>query len=162
MLHKRFNFSKEKACERGASLVEFAIVFPVLITILLTTIELGIMLAIKVNLQSCVQMGAFYGEAGRYTSGSSPTAAATAIMTSGASGMLNPSNLTITIQSFPTFSAASGGGGGSAGTGSEGQVGMYKMTYAYSPSSPLVAAFFGATKSLTATTYVRNEETFVQ
>ncbi len=156
------NFAREGSCQKGASLVEFALIFPIFLMILLTTLELGIMLAIKVNLQSCVQTGAFYGQTGRFTPGSTPTASTTAVMQNGASGILNPANLTITIQNFPTFLAASSGGSGSSGTGIEGQVGMYNMTYAYSPSSPLVAAFFGATKVLNATTYVRNEETFLQ
>lgn len=161
-LSNLYNFFREKSCQKGASLVEFALIFPIFLMILLTTVELGIMLAIKVNLQSCVQTGAFYGQTGRFTPGSTPTASATAIMQNGASGMLNPANLTVTIQNFPTFLAASSGGTGSAGTGIEGQVGMYNMTYAYSPSSPLIAAFFGAIKILNATTYVRNEETFLQ
>jgi Flp pilus assembly protein TadG len=146
--------------QKGSTLIEFALVFPILITIILSTLELGIMLAIKVNLQSCVQSGAYYGQSGQYTAGSTATASAQAVMMNGVSGLLNPSNLVITTQSFPTFAAASSGGSGTPGTGNEGEVGMYKMQYTYSASSPLVASFFGATKVLTATTYVKNEETF--
>lgn len=153
-------FTKKINCEKGASLVEFVLVFPILITIILTMLELGIMLAIKVNLQGCVQAGAYYGQSGDYTSGSTRTASAQAVMMNGFWGALNPSNLVVSIQSFPTFAAASSGGGGTAGSGNAGQVGMYQMKYTYSTSSPLVATFFGATKVIQATTYVRNEEYF--
>lgn len=157
MLHKLKNY---RFNEKGAALVEFVIVFPILITIILTMLELGIMLAIKINLQGCVQAGAYYGESGAYTSGSTRTASAQAVMMNGLWGTLNPGNLVVSIQSFPTFAAASGGGGGTPGTGNAGQVGMYKMQYSYRPSTPLVATFFGLVKVLQATTYVRNEEYF--
>lgn len=153
-------FFKRSSCEKGASLVEFALIFPILITIILSTLELGIMLAIKVNLQSCAMAGAYYGATGAYTTGTTRTASAQAVMNSGISGLLNPALVTITIQSFPSFSIASLGGVGSTGTGSAGQVGMYKIQYSYSPASPLVAAFFGSTKVLQATTYTKNEGTF--
>jgi Flp pilus assembly protein TadG len=157
MLH---NFNKSMKCEKGASLVEFVLVFPILITIILTMLELGIMLAIKVNLQGCVQAGAYYGQSGAYTSGSSRTASAQAVMMNGFWGALDPTKLVITIQSYPTFAAASLGGSGTPGSGNAKQIGKYQMQYTYNTSSPLVAAFFGATKVLKATTYVRNEEYF--
>jgi len=163
MLHKPSFFNrlqKLRKNQNGASLIEFAFVFPILITIILSTLELGIMLAIKVNLQSCSMAGAYYGATGSYTTGSTRTASATATLTSGISGLLNMSNVTITIQSFPTFLVASLGGTGNAGSGSPWQVGMYKAQYSYSPASPLVAAIFGTTKLLQATTYAKNEGTF--
>lgn len=147
-------------CEKGASLVEFALVLPILLTIIFTTLELGIMLTIKVNLQSCTQIGAYYGEAGSYTAGSTRTASAQAGMLNGVSGLLNSSRLTIAIQSYPDFATASLGGAGISGTGNPGQVGKYQMQYLYSPSSPLVAAIFGYTHILQSTTYVKNEEIF--
>lgn len=153
-------FFKRPSCEKGASLVEFALIFPVLITIILSTLELGIMLAIKVNLQSCAMAGAYYGATGAYTTGTTRTASAQAVMNSGISGLLNPALVSITIQSFPSFAIASLGGAGSAGSGSAGQVGMYNIQYSYSPASPLVAVFFGSTKVLQATTYTKNEGTF--
>lgn len=164
MLHKFFllihNIKRLRWSQKGSTLIEFALVFPILITIILSTLELGIMLAIKVNLQSCVQTGAYYGQAGQFVAGSTPTASAQAVMMNGVSGLLNPANLVVTIQSYPTFLSASSGGSGTPGTGKKGEIGMYKMQYTYSASSPLVASFFGATKVLTATTYVKNEETF--
>jgi len=163
MLHKPSFLSRVRKLRKnqgGASLIEFAFVFPILLTIILSTLELGIMLAIKVNLQSCSMSGAYYGTTGAYTTGSTRTASATAVMTNGISGLLNMSNVTITIQSFPTFLVASLGGAGSAGTGNPWQVGMYKVQYSYSPASPLVAGIFGTTKLLQATTYAKNEGTF--
>lgn len=151
---------KIKRNQRGASLVEFALIFPILITIILSTLELGIMLAIKVNLQSCTMAGAYYGATGAYTTGSTRTASAQAVMTNGISGFLNPTNVTISIQSFVNFATASLGGSGSPGSGSAGQVGKYQASYAYSPSSPLVAGFFGTTKTLSSTTYTKNAGTF--
>lgn len=153
-------FFKENSCQKGASLVEFAIVFPMLIMLILSTLELGIMLAIKVNLQSCTMAGAYYGATGAYTTGSTRTASATAVMTSSISGLLNPANVIITIQSYPSFSSASLGGAGTAGTGNPWQVVMYKAQYAYSPASPLIAGIFGLTKTLQSITYAKNEGTF--
>jgi Flp pilus assembly protein TadG len=147
-------------CEKGASLVEFALVMPILLTIIFTTIELGIMLAIKVNLQSCVMAGAYYGATGAYTTGSSRTASAQAVMTNSIAGFLTASNLTLTIQSYPTFAIASLGGVGTAGTGNPYQVGMYQASYVYSPITPVVAGFFGTARTLTATTYTKNQGTF--
>jgi Flp pilus assembly protein TadG len=155
-----FGLFRKSSCQKGASLVEFALVFPILITIILSTLELGIMLAIKVNLQSCTMAGAYYGSTGAYTSGSTRTASALAVMTNGISGLLNPANVAFTIQSYPSFSVASQGGSGTTGTGSASDVVMYKAQYPYSPASPLVAAFFGITKALTSTTYAKNAGTF--
>lgn len=146
--------------QKGTSLIEFALIFPILITIILSTLELGIMLAIKVNLQGCVQAGAYYGQSGQYTSGSNPTASAQAVMMQSLWGVLDPAKLTITIQSYPSFAAASSGGSGATGTGNPGQISQYQMEYSYSASSPLVAIIFGATKRLQETTYVKNEEYF--
>ncbi|MCE3230942.1 MAG: hypothetical protein K0R52_870 [Alphaproteobacteria bacterium] len=159
MLVKKF--FKFLLCNKGATLIEFALVFPIFMAIILTTLELGIMLAIITNLQGCVQAGSYYGASGNYATGSTRTASAQAIMMQGVWSALNPAKLVVTIQSFPSFATASLGAG-SSGTGNAGQVGMYQMQYSYSPSSPLVASFFGTTKVLTATTYVKNEEVFSQ
>jgi Flp pilus assembly protein TadG len=150
----------KNSCQKGASLVEFALVFPSLITIILSTLELGIMLAIKVNLQSCTMAGAYYGSTGAYTTGSTRTASTLAVMTNSISGFLDAANVTFTIQSYASFSVASQGGSGTTGTGSPKNVVMYQANYPYSPSSPLVATFFGTTKTLTSTTYAKNIGTF--
>jgi Flp pilus assembly protein TadG len=164
MLHKISSIllilKKINKNQKGTSLIEFALIFPILITIILSTLELGIMLAIKVNLQSCAMAGAYYGATGAYTTGSTRTASAQAAMTNGISGLLNPANVTITIQSFLNFTTASLGGSGAAGSGSAGQVGKYQVEYSYSPSSPLVASFFGTSKKLSSTTYTKNAGTF--
>ncbi|MBM3633537.1 MAG: hypothetical protein FJX03_07565 [Alphaproteobacteria bacterium] len=163
MSHKPFfliDLRPLKRNQKGTSLIEFAVVFPILILIILSTLELGIMLAIKVNLQSCTMAGANYGAGGTYSAGTTRTASAIAVMNNGISGLLNMANLTITIQSFPSFTIANLGGVGTAGTGNPGQVSMYKASYNYSPSSPLVAGIFGTQKVLQATTYTKNEGTF--
>jgi len=154
------NFFKRDSCQQGGSLVEFAFVFPILILIIFSTLEMGIMLAIKVSLQSCTMAGAYYGATGAYTTGSTRTASALAVMNSSISGMLNPANLTLTIQSYPSFSSASLGGAGVSGTGNPWDIGMYQAQYAYSPVSPPVIAIFGITKILKATSYVKNVGTF--
>jgi Flp pilus assembly protein TadG len=146
--------------ENGSVLVEFVLVLPILITIIFTVIEVGIMLTILVNLQGCIQAGAYYGQAGSYTTGSTRTASAKAIMMQKLWNTLNTANLAVTIQSFPNFATANLGGSGAPDTGSAGQVAMYQMQYSYTPSSPLIAGFFGSPKILTATTYVKNEEAF--
>lgn len=154
------NFFGKNSCQKGGSLVEFALVLPILLTIILSTLELGIMLTIKVNLQSSVMAGAHYGATGAYMEGSTRTASAQTVMNDGISSLLNPSLVSITIQSFPSFAAANSGGAGSSGAGDPEQVGMYQAQYSYSPLSPLVAAFFGNTKVLQATTYTKNIGTF--
>jgi len=123
-------------------------------------LELGIMLAIKVNMQSCVMAGAYYGAAGNHFSGATRSASAQTIMTNGISGLLNISNVTITMESYPSFAIASLGGSGTLGTGNPGEVGKYKMQYAYTPVNPLVVAIFGSPKILSAITYAVNEEIF--
>ena len=146
--------------QNGSTLVEFVLVFFVFMTFILTSLELGIMLAIKVNLQSCAQSGAYYGATGAYNTGSTRTASAQAVMTNGISGIMNTSNVVITIQSFATFAVASLGAAGVTGTGLPGQVSMYKIQYTYTPATPLVASYYGKTKVLQATTYTKNELTF--
>jgi Flp pilus assembly protein TadG len=146
--------------DESGNLVEFVFVIPILLLIIFTILELGIMLAIKVNIQNCTQAGAYYGATGSYATGSSRTASAQAIMTGGLAGFLNTANVTITIQSFPTFSIASLGAAGVAGTGNPAQISMYKIQYSYSPACPMVAVIFGTTKVLYSTTYTKNELTF--
>jgi Flp pilus assembly protein TadG len=151
----RFSHSHE-----GAVLVEFVLVLPILILIILTLLELGIMLTIKTNLQSAVMSGASYGEKGNYVSGSTRTISAQNVMKQALSGLLDPAKVSISIQSYPTFAIANIGGAGTSGTGNPGQVGAYQIQYTYTPVSPLVAGIFGAAKVLKATTYSRNEATF--
>ena len=73
MLPKINRFIKN---QEGAVLVEFVLILPILILIILTLLELGIMLTIKTNLQSAAMSGAYYGQAGNYTSSSTRTASA--------------------------------------------------------------------------------------
>lgn len=151
----RFSHSYE-----GSVLVEFVLVLPILILIIMTLLELGIMLTIKTNLQSAAMLGASYGEKGNYVSGSTRVISAQNVMQQALSGFLDAAKVSISIQSYPTFAIANIGGAGTPGTGNPSQVGMYQIQYAYTPVSPLVAGIFGATKVLKATAYGRNEATF--
>jgi Flp pilus assembly protein TadG len=157
MLPKTNRFIKN---QEGAVLVEFVLILPILILIILTLLELGIMLTIKTNLQSAAMSGAYYGQAGNYTSGSTRTASAQNVITQALSGFLNPTNVSIAIQSYPTFAVANTGGAGTSGTGNPGQVGRYQVQYTYTRISPLTASIFGATKVLQGIAYGRNELTF--
>lgn len=126
---------------------------------------MGLMLIIKNTLQTSVTAGANMGATDSSTPGSARTTAITNRILQSASGIMNPNNIVITIQSYPSFAAISGTdpnhltpvNPGTPGTGQPGDVVRYQAQYVYTVLVPIVRAIFGATKTLTAVTVSKNE-----
>ena len=143
--------------EEGASVAEFALVLPILITLIFVIFDMGIMMVIKSTLQTGVTAAARSDS----TSASSTPAS---VITQYASGFINSSFIVTTIQSYPTFSAVAGSNPkqlgtvtpGASGVGSAGSIVKYQAQYTYTPVSPLTAQMFGSTKLLTVITYGKN------
>lgn len=142
--------------QNGASVLEFALVLPILITFIFTIFDVGFMMTVK----SCLQTGVTAAARSVSMGGTSPAS----IITQYAGGFINTSQLVITIQSYSSFSAIAGSNPrqlgtvtpGATGTGSAKSVVMYKAQYTYTLMSPLTALMFGTTKVLTGITYGKN------
>lgn len=150
------SFMEELKCEKGASLLEFALVFPILITFIFTTIDIGFMMIVK----SCLQTGVTAAARSVSMGGGNPSS----IITQYAGGFINTAQLGISIQSYPSFSSVAGPNPsqqgtinpGASGIGNTGNVVRYEARYTYTPMSPLTAQMFGNTKLLTGITYGKN------
>ena len=142
----------------GGAIVEFALVLPILVNILFTTFELGIILAIKICLENGTTQAARFGSTGATTTGYTRLQSITNIMTSYGGVLIAPTSITTTVTSYPSFSVIPLLGTAGAGTGL--QVVTYVSSYTYVPITPIVAAFFGSSHTLTLTAYGKNDNTF--
>lgn len=151
--------------QRGGIVVEFALSIPLFLLIVFSVFELGLMLVIKNTLQTGVTAGAVMGSTDSSTPGSARTSAITAYILQKIGGIMNTNNVTITIQSYPSFAAISGTNPanlttvnpGTAGSGNAGDVVRYQAQYVYTVMVPMVRAIFGTTKTFKAVTVAKNE-----
>jgi hypothetical protein len=111
--------------QSGAALVEFAMVVPIFLAVIFFAFEFGVIMLIKLNLQQGLDAGVRLGAV------SVGTVESTILQQM--QGFTSPSQVTLVIQSYPTFAAISGSNPanlqtanpGITGTGSAGDVVRY-------------------------------------
>ena len=147
------------ADEAGGAIVEFAFVLPILLNIIITMFELGIVLAIKLCLENGVTAGARFGSTGTVTPGYTRDQSIANIITSKGGVLISPASIATSVTSYNSFAQL--GSGGTAGAGTTLQVVKYVASYTYVPVTPIVVGFFGSSKVLTLTAYGKNDDTFL-
>lgn len=162
MVRKKFSklwqaFLHRLRQEEGASIVEFAIMAPIFIFFIFAVIQLSAVLIIDNALEASIREAARYGISGQ-GSGARDSEIRSRIQTVArdySGGLINPSNLTITINSYPNFQALDANTSASNGSGSGSQAVKYQVQYTWNTTIPI----FGASNLiiLKAQTPVMNE-----
>jgi len=148
--------SSIKVRQSGAALVEFAMVAPIFLAIMFFAFEFGLIMLIELNLQQGLDAGARLGAVNLAT-------VQTTILQQ-LQGFVNPAQVTLVIQSYPSFAYISGNNpanlgtanAGVTGTGSEGNVVRYQAQYTYNAVTPVVKSFLGSQVVITVVTVSKN------
>lgn len=143
---------------RAASALEFAIIGPVFMLLLLLVLETGWQLTIDIALRFGVIAGSRYAITGiGYAAGTRDSTILSTIV-SGSGGILNQANLTLTPRAYASPAAYASGGSATASTGASGQLVVYTVTYKQSFFTGLPTAILGYSAiTHTATFVVQNE-----
>ncbi len=142
----------------GATVVEFALVLPVLMAVILVVLEFGMMLTAQGLLDSAALQVSRLGTTGFAPDGSSREDYIRQFVSSQAFGLLQPEKLSISATSYTSFSDIDQPDKGVPGFGGPDAVVVYRLTYPWDGVTPLIGKFFGdAGMSLTASLAVRNE-----
>lgn len=149
---------------RAATAVEFAIVGLAFITLMLLVVETGWQLVIGAALDQGARAASRFGATGSAAPpGISPppptrSAAVAAVVVYASGGLLNPLQLTVTMQSYPGFSTFNQAGAGTSGPGIGGQVALYTFAYTQPFLTGIAASIVGANSIVHhATVAVQNE-----
>jgi len=149
-------FKKAKN-HKGSALIEFALVIPVFLTILLATYELGLMLTIKNGLFRGLYMGSRIGITGNGSP--SLTVAVNNAINSNfrlfSAGTLG--NLTVTINNYSSLTNLLANTSPTSGVGGTGVYVLYSASYTYNTITPMLRPIFGNSVVITESISVRNE-----
>jgi Flp pilus assembly protein TadG len=147
---------------KGSALIEFALVMPVFLTILLATYELGLMLTIKNGLFEGLYTGSRIGITGNIPPGSGFPSLAVAVSTTinnnfklFSAGTLG--NLTVTINNYSSLSNLLANTSPVSGVGGTGRYVLYSASYTYNTITPMLRPIFGNSVVITESISVRNE-----
>ncbi|MBN9412846.1 MAG: pilus assembly protein [Candidatus Paracaedimonas acanthamoebae] len=143
--------------EKGASVVEFSLLAPLFIFFIFAVIQMGAVLTIDNALEASIREGARYGitAQGGSSRDSQIRNVIQTIAKNYSGGLINPSNLIITINSYPTFQALDANTSASNGAGTGNQAVKYQVQYTWDTIFPI----FGSSNLivLKAQTPVMNE-----
>lgn len=142
--------------EAGAAIVEFAMIVPVVITIMLGLIETGLLLTAQGILDGAATSAARIGSTGYTKTGMARSTYLANYIASQAYGLIDPARLQVSARSYANFSSIGQQGQGTAGYGGPNDVVVYSLTYPWTGITPFLSAAFGSI-TLNSTVTVRNE-----
>lgn len=161
-----------KRCENGATAVEFAVVLPVLLTLMFGLIEFSLIMFTKSVMEGATTVTSRLGKTGYTAEGQSRQDMLVALLTEQSYGLLDPEKIEITTlvyQSFDDIGAAeplddlngnafwdegenyvdiNGNGAwdnnmGEAGLGNAGDIVVYKVEYPWPVATPIISKIIG-------------------
>lgn len=151
-------FSLRVSREEGTSIVEFSLIAPLFIFFIFAAIQMGAVLTIDNALEASIREGARYGitDQGGSSRDSQIRSTIQTIAKNYSGGLINPGNLIITINSYPTFQALDANTSALSGTGTGNQAIKYQVQYTWDTIFPI----FGSSNLivLKAQTPVMNED----
>jgi Flp pilus assembly protein TadG len=145
---------------RGVTAVEFALVLPVILTLLLLVLEVSTLFLAQSLLESAALRGARLGSTGWTESDRSREQTVREYVASQAIGLLVPANLTVTPKAYADFAAIDTTPAASVPVsfGAPGQVVVYTFTYPWRGVTPFFQSVFaGRAIDLRAKATIRNE-----
>lgn len=125
--------------EEGASIVEFALIGPLFIFFIFAVIQLSAVMIIDNALEASIREGARYGITGQ-GAGARASEIRSRIQTIAkdySGGLINPSDLSITINSYPNFQALDANTTTSSDAGRGSQVVKYLVQYTWDTMFPI-------------------------
>jgi Flp pilus assembly pilin Flp len=173
--------------ESGITSIEFALIAPTFLIIMLGIIELSLIMFTNVVMESATSVTARLGKTGYVATGTTRQDEIINNVKNMTAGLLDPSKITITTEVYSTFSNIgkpepcispptppcagtpgvnfvdiNGNGAwdsdmGQAGLGDAGDVVVYVVSYPWKVTSPMISAILGQTVTITTRTVVRNE-----
>ncbi len=180
-------YSRLTACERGITSIEFAVIAPVFLMMLMGIIEFAMIMFTSSVMESATNNTARYGKTGFVAGGSTREEQIIANVANRTAGLLDPDDITITYTVYSDFDDVgdpepcvsplappcpgtpsvnfvdvNGNGSwdndmGAAGLGNPGDVVVYTVNYPWPVVTPIIYAITGSVINLTARTVVRNE-----
>jgi len=143
----------------GASALEFALIAPVMMLMLMGSVEFSLIMYAQSVLSNAVYNGSRMGKTGYATTGQTRLQSVVALVNQRAGGLFDTSKITITTQSYNQWSQISPGNPGSSDMGNSGQVVVYVFSYPWTIYTPIMQNFIGTNGvyTLTARLVVQNE-----
>ncbi len=119
--------------EDGATLIEFAILAPTFILLMLGILNIGLMMVIQNALEAAVREASRYGVTGASQTGMTRGASITAVIRNVcdqySGGIIDSGKLTISFSAYPDLINVNSGTGQSNSVGAAGQAVLYKLSY---------------------------------
>lgn len=174
-------------CAAGITSVEFAIVAPVMILLMMGIIEFSLIMFTTTVMESAATTTARYGMTGYVAAGSSRQDQIIANIQERTAGLLDPTHITITTKVYATVDRVGdpetcinpasppcpgtagvnyvdiNGNGqwdwdmGAAGLGNANDIVVYVVTYPWPVTTPVIASIIGNPYNITVRTVVKNE-----
>ena len=169
MILKQWSLKRKEASKRlfntkGSTAIEFAIVAPVFLLLLIGAFEVGAIMLVKTTLETAVYQVSRFGRTGSSVAGQTPQQVAVSLADEYSFGIVNASNLVLTVTPYasfsamPTLNAAPNTGVQNFGTAN--QAVLYTLSYNWNFFTPLVGKYLspnGTSITLTASAIVENE-----
>jgi len=173
--------------EEGITSIEFALIAPVFLLMVMGIIEFSMIMFTSVVMESATNTTARLGKTGYIPAGSTRQQEIINNVDAKTAGLLDPAKITISTEVYSNFNNVGqpepcispatppcpgtpgvnfvdiNGNGkwdsdmGAAGLGNPGDVVVYTVSYPWSIVTPIVSAIIGSTFMITARTVVRNE-----
>ena len=170
----------------GVTALEFALIAPVLLLLIMGIVEFSIVMFINTVLEGATIASSRYGKTGYVESGSTRQQQIIKQITDRTAGILDPALITVTTTVYPAFNSVNkpepytdtngnnqynigepytdvNGNGqwdsdmGAAGLGNANDVVVYTASYPWTIQTPMVAAILGSTFTIASRTVVKNE-----
>ncbi len=177
---------KSLACNAdGVTAVEFAIIAPVFILILMGIIEFSVVMFVSSIIEGATAASSRYGKTGYVAAGSTRQQQIVDAITSRAGGLLETAKITVTSKVYPSFNSISQeepyidtnhngthdtgedytdvngntqwDSSGVAGLGNANDIVVYTVSYPWVINTPIIANFLGNTFVISSRTVVKNE-----
>jgi Flp pilus assembly protein TadG len=186
ILRRRFMLTRFLHSQGGLSTVEFAFVAPILVLLVMGTVEFSLIMFTMATMESATAATARTGKTGYIAPGMTRQQTIINTITSRTAGLLNPALFIISTTVYPNFDNVSqpepytdsngngsysvgepftdiNGNGtwdedmGAAGLGNAGDIVVYNISYPWPINTPLIGLITGNPYNITVRTVVKNE-----
>ncbi|OJW51447.1 MAG: hypothetical protein BGO67_06795 [Alphaproteobacteria bacterium 41-28] len=150
---------------KGATAVEFALIAPVFFLVFFGIFEVGAILLVQTSLETSILQVSRFGRTGGSVAGQTSSQTAIALADQYSFGLVNPTNLVLTVTPYSSFSAmptlANAPTGGTQNFGTANQDVLYTLSYNWTFFTPMLGTLLSPTGNgsitLTASAVVQNE-----
>lgn len=160
----RYLFALPLFCCAGATALEYAVLIPILLLLLLGIVEYSLIMYASAVLEGATTTAARAGKTG-YPDPTSETTRQSYVynlLDQQASGLLDPSKITVTATAYDNFAEIGQSSQGTPGVGQANQIVVYTTSYPWPVATPMLQALLDGgdgtgTFTVTSTAIVKNE-----